>query len=119
MGESTTADSVDLSIEWLASLGYGVLTTRQALMVLRRVKEALNFMVGDQLTSQLTSQQLKEFDEYVQSEDERAQENFLALNAPDYPDVVRMTVRSLEDELRKAAKECKKKHIESSETPFE
>jgi hypothetical protein len=116
MDDSETANSVDLSIEWLASLGYGVLTTRQALMVLRRAKEALNFMVGDQIASQLTPQQLTEFDEYVQSGDEQAQEKFLTSKAPDYSEVVKMTVRSLENELRKAAKECRKKHIELSES---
>ena len=83
-------------------------------MVLRRAKEALNFMVGDQIASQLTSQQLQEFDGYVQSEDEQAQRDFLTSKAPDYSEVVRMTVRSLENELRKAAKECREKHIEPS-----
>jgi len=100
---TSAQDMFNLSPQWLSSLGYEALNPRQVITVLRRVYSALELMVGFQLASELTKNQLDEFEEYIDTNNEHASLEFLTSNVPDYRTVVYTTIRSLEDELREAA----------------
>ena len=92
-----------MSPQWLSSLGYEDLNPRQVITVLRRVYNALELMVGFQLASELTKNQLSEFEEYIDTNNEHASLEFLTSNVPDYRTVVYAAIHSLEDKLREVA----------------
>lgn len=98
-----TESILQITPEWLASLGYAELAPAQSLVVMRRAYSALERMVGTLLVQEIRSDELDEFEAYVGTSNDAAAMEFVRQNAPDYAEVVRMAFNSLEDALRSAA----------------
>ncbi len=96
----TFTPSIRLDAAWLAELGLGELAPDVANDLLAFAYEKLEMNVGMRLASQMTSEQLDQFEAFVDSGDERGALGWLEERFPDYREVVRAEFSLLSTNLR-------------------
>lgn len=87
----------------LQELGLGTLVPAEKNKMLGHIYETLEMRVGMTLAQQMTDEQLKEFESYIDSNDEAGALKWLETNFPNYKDVVAGELEKLKAEIKLAA----------------
>lgn len=87
--------------QMLEELGLGSMPDDEKKALLAHVYEQLELNVGQVLASQMSDEQLDEFEKFVDSNDEDGALKWLQKNFPNYKDVVAQELEKLKEELRK------------------
>ncbi len=89
----------------LEELGLGDLPTDEKNRLLAHIYETLEMRVGMRLAANMTDEQLKEFESFIQSNDEDGALKWLETNYPNYKDVVAEELAKLKGEIKTQSKE--------------
>lgn len=84
----------------LEDAGLGDLPEEEKKALLAHLYEQLEMNVGKTLASQMSDEQLTEFESFVDSNDEEGALKWLETNFPDYKDVVAQELDKLVNELK-------------------
>jgi hypothetical protein len=87
----------------LHNVGLGQLPPQEKNRLLAQIYETLELRVGMTLANQMTDDQLKEFEQFIQSNDERGALTWLETNFPNYKQVVAQELEKLKNELQQNA----------------
>ena len=87
----------------LQELGLGSLVPAEKNKMLGDIYDALEMRVGMTLAQQMTNEQLKEFETFIDSKDEAGALRWLETNFPNYKDVVAGELEKLKAEVKAAA----------------
>ena len=87
----------------LVELGLGSLPPAEKNKMLAHIYETLELKVGTRLASQMTDEQLDEFEEFIDSNNEAGALNWLETNFPNYKDVVAEELNKLKSEIKEQA----------------
>lgn len=87
----------------LKDLGLASLPADDKNQMLAQIYETLEMRVGMTLARQMTDAQLKEFEVFVNSNDEAGALKWLETNFPTYKDVVHTELGKLKEEIKKSA----------------
>ena len=90
----------------LLELGLGSLPEDQKKAMLQHIYETLELRVGTQLASQMTDQQLEEFEQFIDEGGESNQAQalqWLETNLPNYKQVVNEVFEALKGEIKQMA----------------
>lgn len=85
--------------DWLASLGLTDLTPDGCSQLLAFAVDQLQSAVGKRLADSITTEQLNEFEEFVERDDEAGALALLGRLVPNYPSVVREEVGRLGERM--------------------
>lgn len=83
----------------LQEIGLGSLTPEDKKSLLAKIYETLEMQVGQKLASQMSEDQLNEFDRYFQAKDEQGAFVWLETNFPNYKEIVQSEFDALKKEL--------------------
>lgn len=102
MGSPSQASTstIRLNAGWLAEIGLGALAPDAANDVLAFAYETLELNVGMRLAEQMSSEQLDEFEVFIDSDDEQGALGWLETKFPDYRHVVQAEFALLSSNLR-------------------
>jgi hypothetical protein len=89
-----------LDENFLKELGLSDLPPEEKKKLLQHTYETLEMRVGMKLASQMTDEQLKEFESYIDQNDEAAALKWLETNFPDYKQVVSDELEKLRNEIK-------------------
>ncbi len=87
----------------LKELGLGALPPQEKNAMLRHIYDTLEMRVGKRLASQMSTQQLEEFEGFVERNDDAGSLKWLETNFPDYKQVVGDELDKLKEEIKQAA----------------
>ncbi len=87
----------------LQELGLGTLVPTEKNKMLGHIYETLEMRVGMTLAQQMSDEQLKEFESFIDSNDEAGALKWLETNFPDYKQVVANELEKLKVEIKAAA----------------
>lgn len=87
----------------LKELGLGALPADEKNKMLAHIYETLEMRVGMKLAEQMTSEQLDEFESYIDKNDEAGALKWLETNFPDYKQVVANQLDQLKAEIKASA----------------
>lgn len=87
----------------LEELGLGALPAEEKNRMLAHIYETLEMRVGMKLASQMTNDQLDEFEAYIDKNDEAGALKWLESNFPDYKRVVAEELETLKTEIKSTA----------------
>lgn len=87
----------------LEELGLGVLPAEEKNRMLAHIYETLEMRVGMKLASQMTNEQLDEFEAFIDKNDEAGALKWLESNFPDYKQVVAVELDKLKQEIKGSA----------------
>jgi hypothetical protein len=87
----------------LRELGLGELPTQEKNTMLRHIYETLEMRVGMKLAEQMTSEQLDEFEGFIDKNDEAGALKWLETNFPNYKDVVASELENLKNEIKQSS----------------
>jgi len=93
---------IKLDDSLLAELGLTALPPEEKQKLLRHIYETLEKRVGTTLAMQMSEQQLKEFEQFIEQEDEAGALHWLETNFPNYKDVVAREFEIIKNEVRQA-----------------
>lgn len=88
---------------FLEELGLGSLPPVEKNKMLAHIYETLEMRVGMRLAEQMTSEQLDEFERYINAQDEAGALKWLETNFPDYKQVVSEELEKLKVEISQVA----------------
>lgn len=91
----------------LYELGLGELPAEEKNKLLQHIYETLEMRVGMTLASQMSDEQLQEFESFVNSNDEKGALNWLETNFPGYKKVVQQELEKLKSEVKQDADKIK------------
>lgn len=89
----------------LEELGLGSLPTDEKNKMLGHIYETLEMRVGMKLAEQMTDDQLKEFEGFIDKNDEAGALKWLETNFPDYKQVVANELDKLKIEIKQTSTE--------------
>ncbi len=92
-----------LDFNLLQELGLGGLPEEEKKKMLRHIYETLEMRVGMKLASQMSDQQLNEFEAFIDGNDEAGALKWLETNFPEYKKVVGDELEKLKAEIKVAA----------------
>lgn len=92
-----------LDEDLLKELGLGALPTEEKNKMLAHIYETLEMRVGMELAQQMSSEQLDEFEAFIDQKDEAAALKWLETNFPDYKKVVADQLDQLKNEIKSNA----------------
>lgn len=92
--------AIKLDEKFLDDAGLGSLPAEEKTKLLAHVYETLETRVGVKLASQMSQEQLDEFEKFIDSKDEQGALKWLETNYPDYPKVVREELEKLKTEIK-------------------
>lgn len=92
-----------LDDNFLKELGLGSLPPDEKNKMLSHIYETLEMRVGMKLAEQMSDEQLKEFETFIDSKDEAGALKWLEANFPDYKKVVADELNSLKQEVKSNA----------------
>lgn len=84
----------------LQEIGLDQLPLEEKDLLIAQIYEQLELRVGTRLADAMSDQQLKDFEKYIDSEDEQGALQWLSQNFPDYPKVVQEELEKLKGELK-------------------
>lgn len=84
----------------LVELGLGSLPAEEKDKMLAHIYETLQMRVGMRLAEQMSNEQLKEFETFIDSQDEDGAFTWLETNFPDYKQVVAQQLDGLKQEIK-------------------
>ncbi len=87
----------------LKELGLGDLPVNEKNNMLKHIYETLEMKVGMRLASQMSEQQLSEFESFVNQNDDKGALSWLETNFPDYKNVVSDELDKLKNEIKQTA----------------
>lgn len=87
----------------LEELGLGVLPAEEKNRMLAHIYETLEMRVGMKLASQMTNEQLDEFEGFIDKNDEAGALKWLESNFPNYKQVVADELENLKKEIKGSA----------------
>lgn len=87
----------------LKDLGLASLPANEKNQMLAQIYETLEMRVGMTLAKQMSDEQLKEFEKFVETDDEAGALNWLETNFPAYKDVVHRELATLKEEIKQSA----------------
>lgn len=87
----------------LIELGLGTMPATEKNKMLKHIYETLEMRVGMTLAQQMTDEQLKEFETFIDSNDEAGALKWLETNFPNYKQVVADELERLKAEIKQAA----------------
>ena len=87
----------------LVELGLGSLPPAEKNKMLAHIYETLELRVGTRLASQMSDEQLDEFEEFIDSNNEAGALQWLETNFPNYKDVVAEELDKLKVEIKTQA----------------
>ena len=87
----------------LVELGLGELPAAEKNRILAQIYETLELRVGVTLASQMTDEQLTEFESFIDSGNEAGALKWLEANFPNYKQVVAAELEKLKGEIKKDA----------------
>lgn len=87
----------------LNELGLGELPVSEKNNMLKHIYETLEMKVGMRLASQMSEQQLSEFESFVNQNDDNGALKWLETNFPDYKNVVSDELEKLKNEIKQSA----------------
>jgi len=87
----------------LEELGLGVLPAEEKNRMLAHIYETLEMRVGMKLASQMTNEQLDEFEGFIDKNDEAGALKWLESNFPNYKQVVAEELENLKNEIKGSA----------------
>lgn len=87
----------------LEELGLGVLPADEKNRMLAHIYETLEMRVGMKLASQMTNEQLDEFETFIDKNDEAGALKWLESNFPKYKQVVADELENLKQEIKGSA----------------
>lgn len=94
-----------LNVELLAELGLKGLPDWEKQLMLEHIYESLEMRVGVALASEMSDDQLDEFETYIDSDDEAGALRWLEGSFPNYREVVASELELLKGEIQVSAKE--------------
>jgi len=94
---------IKLDENFLKELGLDELPADEKQKMLKHIYETLEMRVGMKLASQMSEEQLTEFESYVNAKDESGALKWLETNFPDYKKVVEQELETLKTEVKQAA----------------
>lgn len=94
---------IKLDNDLLQELGLGGLSEEEKKKLLAHIYETLEMRVGMKLAEQMTDQQLREFEQFIDRNDEAGALRWLETNFPNYKDVVAAEFEKLKSEVRQVA----------------
>ncbi|MDQ2972971.1 MAG: DUF5663 domain-containing protein [bacterium] len=92
-----------LDNEFLVTLGLGALPADEKNKMLAHIYETLEMRVGMKLAEQMSDDQLKEFEKFIDMNDEAGALKWLESNFPDYKNVVAAELEKLKTEITQVA----------------
>jgi hypothetical protein len=92
--------AIKLDARFLKDHGYAALTKEQADILLRTVYDTAELILGAELSERMTSHQLDQFSEFIESSDESGALAWLERTFPAYRDTVQEVFRMIGAELR-------------------
>jgi predicted RNA-binding Zn ribbon-like protein len=87
----------------LEELGLGALPAEEKNKMLQHIYETLEMRVGMKLASQMSNEQLDEFESFIDKNDEAGALKWLETNFPDYKQVVAEELEKLKSEIKQSA----------------
>lgn len=87
----------------LVELGLGALPKIEKDKLLRHIYETLETRVGMKLAERMSDEQLDEFEQFIDTNDEKGALGWLESNFPDYPKVVAEELEKLKVEVKQNA----------------
>ncbi len=101
----------------LKELGLGALPPQEKNVMLRHIYDSLEMRVGKRLASQMSPQQLEEFEGFVERNDDAGSLKWLETNFPDYKQVVSDELDRLKSEIKAAAPQIVAESQRSQQPP--
>ena len=105
----------------LKDLGLASLPAEEQNQMLAQIYETLEMRVGMTLARQMSDEQLKEFEQFVDTDDEQGALKWLEVNFPDYKNVVHEELGKLKDEIKQSSQqiltEMEKVRTEQAQAP--
>lgn len=94
---------IKLDDDLLQQLGLGALPQEEKQKLLAHIYETLEMRVGMKLAERMSDAQLREFEQFIERNDEQGALRWLEANFPNYKDVVAAEFEQLKNEIRQAA----------------
>lgn len=91
----------------LQELGLDQLPLEEKDLLISQIYEQLELRVGTKLADAMSDDQLREFEQFVDGEDEEGALAWLSKNFPDYPKVVQSELEQLKSELKEQSGQIK------------
>lgn len=91
----------------LQELGLDQLPLEEKDLLISQIYEQLELRVGTKLADAMSDEQLREFEQFVDGEDEEGALSWLSENFPDYPKVVQAELEQLKSELKEQSGQIK------------
>ena len=99
----------------LQELGLNQLPLEEKDLLIAQIYEQLELRVGTKLADAMSDEQLREFEKFVDGEDEAGALSWLSKNFPDYPRVVQAELEQLKSELKEQSSQIK--NVIEQDTP--
>jgi hypothetical protein len=94
---------IKLDDNLLQELGLGALPPEEKKKMLAHIYETLEMRVGMELAKQMTDAQLREFEQFIEQNDEAGALRWLETNFPNYKEVVAAEFEKLKIEIKQVA----------------